>query len=218
MVEGHSPTSPDQLVLCPFAHAGCNQCIKHKNLAFHIQSSAVEHLLLVSAENATLRKELQALKREQAAVKLEKKDMQIELRLAKEKCGELGKSVAQLQQNAQTFWRTFLMHQSANLPDKLPMIFSNGKFQVQFIRGVDCYSPRFYTCNGGYLMCICMFPNGLDTNYADCMSVTILVLPGLYDDTLKWPMEGSLKVEILNQLGDHDHFSKTFELVKMPKK
>ena len=218
MTEGQSSTSPDQVVPCPFADAGCNQQVKHKDLFSHIQSFAVEHLLLVSAENVSLRKELLALKREQAAMKQEKKDMRLELQLSKEKCDELGKSLALLQQNAQSFWHTFLMHQSGNLPEKLPMIFSNGKFQEHFIRGVDCYSPRFYTRSVGYLMCLCMFPNGLNSSCTDCMSVTVLALPGVYDDTLKWPMEGSLKVEILNQLGDHSHYGKTLELVEMPKK
>ena len=75
-----------------------------------------------------------------------------------------------------------------------------------------------YTRSGGYCLCLCLFPKGLNLEFSGYMSVTVFVLPGRYNDTLKWPIEGSLKVEILNQLGDHSHYGKTLDLVKMPKK
>jgi TNF receptor-associated factor 4 len=32
---------------------------------------------------------------------------------------------------------------------------------------------------------------------------------GEYDDHLKWPFEGEITVQIVNQAGDHSHFEKT---------
>ena len=218
-VEEHSTTCPELHVLCPFAGAGCNQRVKNKDLAVHISSSVVEHLLLISAENVSLREELQTLKKDHAAMKLEKIDMQTELKLMKEKCVELEHSVVQLKQSTELSWCRHLACQSASTPDRrLPMIFKYAKFQRHFDEGRDCYSPTFYTCNEGYHICLRMCPNGLEPKFSGYLSVTVLVLPGSYDDLLKWPIEGSLNITILNQLGDHSHFSKIFEFVRLPRK
>ena len=218
-VEEHSTACPELLVPCPFADAGCNQCVKRKDLSSHIASSVVDHLLLVSVENASLRKELQTLKKDHAALNLEKMDMQLELRLMQARYDSLEHSVLKLQQQStETSWRSYLVHESSNVSDRLPIVFKYEKFQEHFDWDLNCYTPKVYTRSGGYCLCLCLFLKGLNLEFSGYMSVTVLALPGRYDDTLKWPMEGSLKVEILNQLGDHSHYGKTLDLVKMPKK
>ena len=211
-IEEHSPTCPELPVPCPFASNGCTKCVKNKDLSDHIQSSVVEHLFLLSAENVSLRKKVETLKKDHAAVKL---DMQSELRLMKEKCDKLERSIQQIQQNAATSWYAHLVRESASASDMLPMIFKYDKFNQNTGNGI--YSPTFYS-NGLYHVCLSIFPNGLDSKFSKSMSVTILVLPGKYDDELDWPMEGSLNVEILNQLGDHSHFRKTYEFERLPRK
>ena len=52
-VETHSPDCPELPVPCSFADAGsgCNQLVKNKDLAAHIQASIIKHLSLISAQN-----------------------------------------------------------------------------------------------------------------------------------------------------------------------
>ena len=41
------------------------------------------------------------------------------------------------------------------------------------------------------------------------MSIFIYVMPGPFDDHLKWLFRGIITIQIVNQAGDHDHFEKT---------
>ena len=48
--------------------------------------------------------------------------------------------------------------------------------------------------------------------YGKTITVSFAVIPGRHDDHLKWPFHGDVKVELLNQLEDDDHYSKTISL------
>ena len=48
--------------------------------------------------------------------------------------------------------------------------------------------------------------------------MTVVILPGDHDRTLQWDMQGSLKVEVLNQSGDNDHYSKEIDFERFPRK
>ena len=65
------------------------------------------------------------------------------------------------------------------------------------------YSQSFYTCDKGYKMCIFMSSNN---NY---VSVWALLMSGEYDNHLRWPVKGTLKVQLLNQFYDGNHTEPT---------
>ena len=67
------------------------------------------------------------------------------------------------------------------------------------------YSPAFYTSPRGYKMCLRVIPKG-DGNYKGThVSCFVCLMSGEYDDTLKWPFQGEVTVELLNQLEDRNH-------------
>ena len=69
-------------------------------------------------------------------------------------------------------------------------------------------SPSFYTSPEGYNMAVRVDTNGSDDG--DCrgthISVLVGVLKGKFDANLKWPFIGRVKVELLNQLADNNHY------------
>ena len=72
------------------------------------------------------------------------------------------------------------------------------------------FSPPFYTCEGGYMMCIRVVPYGDGQGKESHISVYAVVMKGEYDDNLDWPIQGIVTVELLNQLSDKHHHTIRF--------
>ena len=69
----------------------------------------------------------------------------------------------------------------------------------------DWYSPGFHTSPGGYKMRLWVYPNGNDDGQGTHVSCYICLMSGKYDDTLEWPFQGEVTIELLNQLEDKNH-------------
>lgn len=72
------------------------------------------------------------------------------------------------------------------------------------------FSPPFYTCEGGYKMCIRVVANGDGQGKESHISVYAVVMKGEYDNNLEWPIQGVVTVELLNQLSDKCHHAIRF--------
>ena len=68
------------------------------------------------------------------------------------------------------------------------------------------YSPDFYTHLGGYKLFLEVDANGCNDSKCTHVSYFINLMPGEYDDTLEWPFQGEVTVELLNQLEDKNHY------------
>ena len=80
-------------------------------------------------------------------------------------------------------------------------------YQVKRKKGVDWYSPPYYTHSHGYKMCVNVY---LMPSHTD-LHVYSYLLPGEYDDGLKWPFRGRVAVWLLNQLSDDNHYKYMFD-------
>ena len=67
------------------------------------------------------------------------------------------------------------------------------------------YSPDFYTHLGGYRLRLVAYASGYGDDENTHVSCFINLVPGEYDNTLEWPFQGGVTVEILNQLEDRNH-------------
>ena len=72
-------------------------------------------------------------------------------------------------------------------------------------------SPEFYSRPGGYKMQMMVYPSGLG-DIKDCLSLYISIISGLQDRELYWPFAATVTVQILNQIEDKEHYSKSFRL------
>jgi hypothetical protein len=66
-------------------------------------------------------------------------------------------------------------------------------------------SPGFYVLPGSYKMCMRIFANGYGNGNGSHVTVFTCFMPGDHDDKLKWPFEGVVTVNLLNQLDDKNH-------------
>lgn len=67
----------------------------------------------------------------------------------------------------------------------------------------------FYTHDGGYKMHLWVFPNGYGKEEGKYMSVFTVLVKGENDDKLKWPLSGSITVQLLDQSGKGNHLERT---------
>ncbi len=64
-------------------------------------------------------------------------------------------------------------------------------------------SPSFYSHTGGYRLCIAVFANG---HWGTDLGVYVHVLRGEFDDSLMWPLRGSVTIRLLNQVQNKSHY------------
>ena len=84
----------------------------------------------------------------------------------------------------------------------VPVVIKLAEFE-KYKNKVAVYSSEFYTRDGGYKMCLCIFPSGCLNH--DQVEVGAYLMKGDHDDRLTWPVKGTLTVQLLNQLSDSNH-------------
>ena len=71
------------------------------------------------------------------------------------------------------------------------------------------YSPAFNTHVGGYKMCIRVTANGWEVGKGTHVGLTVYMMKGEFDSHLKWPFQGEITVELVNQKeGGENHVRK----------
>ena len=92
-----------------------------------------------------------------------------------------------------------------------PFTFKMSDYSRQKAENQTYYSEPFYTSCDGYRIHIRVDPNGNDGYEATHVSVFVKLLKGSNDQKLQWPFQGTVTVELLNQLADDDHHSRMMQ-------
>ena len=95
------------------------------------------------------------------------------------------------------------------LYNQAPTEFIISDFSKKKEAGEKCISSPFYTHNRGYKFRLEVYPNGDGTGRGSHLSVYGRLMRGEYDDELEWPLEGNVKLELLNWREDKNHYSDT---------
>ena len=77
------------------------------------------------------------------------------------------------------------------------------------------HSPHFYTHPNGYKMCLRVDPNGYvyGPGKGTHLSVYVFLMQGEFDDQLKWPFQGEIIIQLVNQKEDKDHVVKMVRFI-----
>ena len=89
--------------------------------------------------------------------------------------------------------------------------FKFSKFDQHKAANDGVYSPPFYTSPGGYKMRILVYANGEGEGRGTDVSVYVFFMEGENDNHLPLPFAGKVTIELLNQLEDNHHHSKTMK-------
>ena len=75
--------------------------------------------------------------------------------------------------------------------------------------GRKWYSNPFYTSDKGYKMQLYVNANGEGSGKGTHLSLFVYVMPGEYDDSLEWPLDHIVTIQLLNWSSDSGHVEKT---------
>ena len=92
---------------------------------------------------------------------------------------------------------------------KLPFNVTMTEFKSKKKNDVVWYSPPFYTHTHGYRMFITVDANGNGDGKGTHLSVFACLMQGPCDDDLLWPFQGTITIQLLNQLEDGNHHTRT---------
>ena len=89
-----------------------------------------------------------------------------------------------------------------------PWVVKMTGFQGKIEENEEWLSDPVHSHFGGYKMCLKVYTNGNGDGEGTHVSVYVYLMRGDNDDNLKWPFKGTIKVSLLNQLEDGQHFTK----------
>ena len=86
-----------------------------------------------------------------------------------------------------------------------PIEFTLSDFERQKEENNKWYSPAFYSHLHGYRMCLEVCPNGSSNGLGTHVSIYTCIMRGPFDSGLKWPMQGDITIQIVNQASEDNH-------------
>ena len=186
-----SKDCPLAVVNCDFHYAGCEVQLPRKDMPAHLAEDLVFHMSLMAVQNRKREEEITELKD-----KLAENTRKIET-LEREN-EALKKSLAQKTKKIERKLEPVLT--------SLPVEFTMTDFEQHTRNKEVWYSPPFYTHPQGYKLCLRVDPH---SSSSDCIVIGVHLMLGEFDHVLKWPFEGSIAFEIVNQLQDSGHYRLT---------
>lgn len=92
-----------------------------------------------------------------------------------------------------------------------PFYFTLDNFDHYKKNSLKWFTPAFYTHCLGYRMCIGVDAGGHSVGEGSHVSLLVYLLPGEHDDSLNWPFRGTVKITLLNERRDSNHFESAVE-------
>jgi len=187
-LEEHLSECPLQLLKCEFHLAGCKEKIQRKDLEDHVEKNIGKHLNLLSVFTKDLLAEKQ--RETQKLAEKEKKISQLH-RVRTQMQNELREKDKQIKL-LQTRVRT--LETASLLPPVEFTLHNYSQYEGMGTRWSD--GPTFYTHPTGYKVKIRVY----FTQFFRRADLELQSMEGEFDDELKWPLKGTLTIQLLNQL------------------
>ena len=184
MAQHLSEECPEELVPCTYAITGCQHTVKRKNLKKHLKDKD-QHFDTLMSSHLTL--------------SLLVKDI-----VATVNSGNQQKVDA-------THLPFYFHHWLQNTPTCYPRpswVIKMEGFQRKKEKNEEWFGGPVHSHFGGYKMCLRVYANGHNEGKGTHVSVYFSLMRGDNDDHLKWPFKGTIKVSLLNQLEDGQHYTK----------
>ena len=83
----------------------------------------------------------------------------------------------------------------------------------QYLKTPDAewYSEPFVSDVRGYKFCLQVVPNGMLSSAGKDVSICVKLMKGDCDDSLKWPFQGKITIQILNWVADQRHATRVID-------
>ena len=198
VTEQHYPLCEMFPVKCPNACSGVS--LKRLELVSHLEQCPLQ---VIQCPFTSAGCTVQLPRREME----EHKDKAMEEHKDKAMCQHLRMSMLQLKSKQETpALNADRSHNLINLP---PVQFTIVDFAKKMESEAEWTSPSFYSHPQGYKLCLVVYPNGILYEKGTNMSVLVGLLNGEHDDSLSWPLDADIVVELLNWRDDKGHHKET---------
>ena len=200
-MEQHRSVCSLELVCCEMREFGCSAVVLRKDLATHMRESELQHLTGMAVLNLRLTRQLQQEVAEQRQLQTEMSREITEHKQETKK--ELTELRGQIQQVHNT---TQHIEEHTTGLGALCEVLTFGQYSQRKGTGEEIYSDPFYSHQHSYKFKLRIKYYG--GSYND-IGAYLHLLTGEYDDQLPWPVNVTVRLELLNQAGDHHHVERT---------
>ena len=194
-MEVHRKECPLEMVQCEYHNVGCKEKIVRKDIEIHKKEKMEKHLSLTTSQLITASKHIDTLMVAlHPIVPPQASNMHISPAI----------SVAQ--------WSLKLRGKAAlaqSVNPVCPVVMHVTEFNKKRATKAIWYSDTFYSHDKGYRMCLNVFAGGNGNGTGTHLSVFLYLMKGPHDCRLRWPLRGTFKVKLLNQISDCEHYSTT---------
>ena len=195
---------PFSVIDCPLKYAGCEFICIRREMYTHISESTVQHTLLQANV-------VQCLSRENLELKAANKKSETLLEELKEENQQLTVEVKKLENKVSDLRDQQLRVYQTGFPIG-PVDFTMDNFQLRKEEDDYWYSLPFYTHPRGYKMCLGVNANGWGHGNGTHVSVYVFLMQGEFDDQLKWPFQGHVIIQLLDQETGIEHLTKKLDM------
>ena len=224
----HKNICPLEIVSCEYNDLGCNVDMTRQDIEAHNNEYLTKHLNLAKQKLVCSTKELESSKAQLNIVEerlrtvknifaysieevLSMVRLLDQLNLEKQK-----KEKSNLLRQISLYYKSLLLLQGNQVA---PVILKMNKFEKHRRNNSSWFSPPFFTHRHGYRLLVCVIAAGYDgaARKDKFMSLGICVMQGQYDNEVTWPMEGVVRVSLLNQLSTEDDDDENYVMtIRLP--
>ena len=215
-VNKHETVCPLKPVVCPFKSAGCKVILVQRDFNDHMTMYTQNHLDMVTKSFDSLKSRAESAEKELQVARTEVLDLRKQeetgKKILKKKLKAIGRNVDDLVKTCSDSQR-LIVQSIRSLADETfhlrkigqPLLFQMINYS-EFKRSQKVwYSPPFYVADG-YKMCLAVYASGDGIGRGSCVSISLCLMRGEFDEELIWPVElpFHLVVEILKQNEEFD--------------
>ena len=177
------------VVNCDFHYAGCEVQLPRKDMPTHLAENVVAHMTTLVT---SMQEKIQALTLETR--ELRNALTEKELEIAKQES-----EIAQLKARQEEDHSSLQAMQSHGV---LPVEFTMTEFEKHKRDSDVWFGEPFYSHPHGYKLCLNVHANGLSDAKCTHVSVGIHLMRGQFDDSLQFPFNGKVTLQLLNSLSN----------------
>ena len=226
----HKNICPLEIVSCEYNDLGCNADMTRQDVDAHNREYLTIHLNLAKQKFVCSTKELESSKAQLSIVEERLRSVKNTFAYSIEEVLSMVRLLDQLNLEKQKKEKSNLLKQISLYYKSLlllqgnqvaPVVLKMNKFENHRRNKSSWFSLPFFTHNHGYRLLLCVVAAGHDAaaRKDKFMSLGICIMEGQYDNKVTWPMEGVVRVCLLNQLStenDDENYVMTICLPDAP--
>ena len=194
-MEQHLSVCPLEPVACEMKEFGCSVVVPRKELATHMRESELQHLTAMTRLNLSMTRQLQQ----------ELTDLKVGMKRDMEKheqkiTDSMQKEITKLENRVQKLQQIGEHIEQHTAPQC--SVFTFSEYSKKKVSDAGSHSVLFYSHQNGYAFRLVI---QYYLSYHNDIGAKLRLMKGDYDDQLQWPVNINVRLELLNQAGDHHH-------------